>query len=165
MDTTPRGYPAGQIRVSDADRDAAASELGEHFQAGRLTVAELDERAGQALSARTGEDLADLFSDLPAGSAALARTAADPRPGRAAGQPGPAGGRPGPAAGLRRAPWRSRPAMAIALLAVIAAVITVLAGVPGHEHGRWAPWWLLPLAFVLLRRLAWSGRARALEPG
>jgi Domain of unknown function (DUF1707) len=154
MDTTPRGYPAGQIRVSDADRDAAASELGEHFQAGRLTVAELDERAGQALSARTGDDLADLFSDLPAGSAALARTAAGQRPR-------PAAGVAGPAAGLRRAPWRSRPATGIAMLAVIAAVITVLASVPGHEHGRWAPWWLLPLAFVLLRRLAWSGRAQA----
>ena len=28
--------PPGRLRVSDVDRDAAVSELSEHFQAGRL---------------------------------------------------------------------------------------------------------------------------------
>ena len=34
MDTS---FPAGDLRVSDADRDRAVSELSEHFQVGRLT--------------------------------------------------------------------------------------------------------------------------------
>ena len=59
-------YPAAQIRASDADRDAALSELSEHFQAGRLTAAEFDERAGHALAARTWGELRDLLRDLPA---------------------------------------------------------------------------------------------------
>src|ERR1039457_4567527 len=65
MDTSPRASTAGYLRVSDADRDSALAELSEHFQAGRLTAAELDERTGQALSARTWEDLAGLMADLP----------------------------------------------------------------------------------------------------
>ena len=59
-------YPA-DMKASDADRDAALSELSEHFQAGRLTAAEFDERAGQALAARTWGELKDLLRDLPAG--------------------------------------------------------------------------------------------------
>jgi Domain of unknown function (DUF1707) len=40
------------LRVSDADRDAAVSELGEHFQDGRLDRDELEDRTGRALRAR-----------------------------------------------------------------------------------------------------------------
>jgi Domain of unknown function (DUF1707) len=65
MNTTARDYPAGSLRVSDADRDRALSELSEAFQAGRITAGELDQRSGQALSARTGEELAVLVADLP----------------------------------------------------------------------------------------------------
>jgi hypothetical protein len=61
MDT----YPSGNIRVSDADRDRAVAELSEHFQAGRITLAEFDERTDQALHAKTGSDLAVPFKDLP----------------------------------------------------------------------------------------------------
>jgi Domain of unknown function (DUF1707) len=32
------------LRVSDAERDAVVTELGEHFQQGRLDQAECDER-------------------------------------------------------------------------------------------------------------------------
>jgi uncharacterized protein DUF1707 len=63
--------PAGDLRVSDADRDRAISELSEHFQAGRLTADEFDERSGQALQARTGKELAVLFADLPGDRAAV----------------------------------------------------------------------------------------------
>jgi hypothetical protein len=38
------------MRASDADRDAVVSDLSEHFQAGRLTAGELDERTGRALA-------------------------------------------------------------------------------------------------------------------
>ena len=60
-----RNFPPGDIRVSDTDRDAAIAELSEHFQAGRLTQEEFDERSGLALRARTGNDLSELFTDLP----------------------------------------------------------------------------------------------------
>src|SRR5690242_13698626 len=54
------------MRACDADRDAMVADLGEHFQAGRLTAAELDERIGQALTARTMGELGALAADLPA---------------------------------------------------------------------------------------------------
>jgi cytochrome c5 len=65
MNTPARDYPAGSVRVSDADRDQALSELSEAFQAGRITAAELDQRSGQALRARTAEELTALLADLP----------------------------------------------------------------------------------------------------
>ena len=71
MDTVTPAYSAGDLRVSDADRDRAVSELSEHFQAGRLTAGEFDERSGQALQARTGKELAALFADLPRDRAAV----------------------------------------------------------------------------------------------
>ena len=61
------------LRVSDADRDAAISELGEHFQAGRLDPAELEDRTGRALRARIGSDLDELLADLPRRPQAPAR--------------------------------------------------------------------------------------------
>ncbi len=42
MDTPTRDYPPGDLRVSDADRDRALSELSKAFQAGRITADELD---------------------------------------------------------------------------------------------------------------------------
>ena len=65
MNTTARDYPVGSLRVCDADRDRALSQLSEAFQAGRITAGELDQRSGQALSARTGEELTVLLADLP----------------------------------------------------------------------------------------------------
>src|SRR2546430_1328213 len=53
------------MRVSDAERDAVVTELGEHFGQGRLDQAEFDERVTKALSARTGRDLSGLLADLP----------------------------------------------------------------------------------------------------
>jgi Domain of unknown function (DUF1707) len=64
---TDNNLPAA-MRASDADRDAVLSDLSEHFQAGRLTSAELDERTGQALAARTWGELRELLADLPATS-------------------------------------------------------------------------------------------------
>jgi DUF1707 SHOCT-like domain len=54
------------MRASDADRDAVVSDLSGHFQAGRLTAGEFDERTGRALAARTWGELRDLLADLPA---------------------------------------------------------------------------------------------------
>lgn len=52
-------------RLSDADRDAAAALLRDHYEAGRLDQAELDERLAAALAARVSSDLTPLFADLP----------------------------------------------------------------------------------------------------
>ena len=65
MSTATKGYPSGSLRVFDADRDRAIAELSEHYQAGRLTTEELEDRTGRALQAHTTADLAALFTDLP----------------------------------------------------------------------------------------------------
>jgi hypothetical protein len=63
--------PEKSLRVSDAERDVTLKALNEHAAVGRLTLDELEDRAGKALSAKTRGDLAVLTSDLPAMSDAL----------------------------------------------------------------------------------------------
>jgi DUF1707 SHOCT-like domain/Cell wall-active antibiotics response LiaF, C-terminal len=53
-------------RVADSDREGAVAALREHTVAGRLTLAELAERVGSALGARTRADLDRALADLPA---------------------------------------------------------------------------------------------------
>ena len=53
------------MRVGDAERDAAANELREHFASGRLTQDELNERLDRTFAAKTRGDLTGLFADLP----------------------------------------------------------------------------------------------------
>lgn len=78
MDTVIRSFSRDDIRVSDAERDQAVADLSEHFQAGRLTHDEFDDRAGRALQARTGVDLSGLFTDLPSRRAVVPPQAAFP---------------------------------------------------------------------------------------
>jgi Domain of unknown function (DUF1707) len=66
------------VRIGDAERDKAVTELGDHFAAGRLTREEFDTRVDQAMAARFDRDLQPLFFDLP-------RT--QPVPSRPAGPP------------------------------------------------------------------------------
>jgi hypothetical protein len=54
-----------EMRVSDAEREMAASELREHFASGRLDQEELNERLDRAFAAKTRGDLNALFTDLP----------------------------------------------------------------------------------------------------
>jgi hypothetical protein len=65
------------LRVSDAERDATLDALREHAAVGRLNLDELEDRASQALAAKTRGELAALTSDLPA-EAGAARPAAAP---------------------------------------------------------------------------------------
>src|SRR5882757_2906925 len=53
------------MRVSDAEREAAAAELREHFASGRLDQDELDQRLTSVFAAKTRADLNALFTDLP----------------------------------------------------------------------------------------------------
>jgi Domain of unknown function (DUF1707) len=57
--------PAPYVRVGDADRDAAAAALGEHFAQGRLTLDELDARLGATLTATTHGELSQAAWDQP----------------------------------------------------------------------------------------------------
>jgi Domain of unknown function (DUF1707) len=54
------------LRVSDEDRERAASELREHYAAGRLDADELADRLGRVLAARTNAELDAARADLPA---------------------------------------------------------------------------------------------------
>jgi len=149
-----RSYPPGDFRVSDADRDRVVAELGEHFQAGRLTAEELDERSGLALRARTGGDLTALLADLPVSQAPWAGVT-----------PVPGGSDPLPPPGNARLnhgrPPRAIPTIALAVVAVI--VVTALASA-GHAHqGIWAG--VLPIliaAFIVRRIVAGGGGRRRL---
>jgi hypothetical protein len=125
------------MRVSDADRDRALAELSEHFQAGRLTADEHEERMDLALKARTAGDLAALFTDLPR------------NPSTAAGRPSqpavPAASSP---------PARFHPALVVPVI-ILAAVI--LGGiVTGH------PFMIglgpVILALLIVRGLLGGGR-------
>jgi hypothetical protein len=55
----------GDMHVSDADRDAAATRLREHFAAGTLTLEEFQDRLAAAFAATTGRELGRVTADLP----------------------------------------------------------------------------------------------------
>jgi hypothetical protein len=139
MNAETRSYPRGDIRVSDAERDLAVAELSEHFQSGRLTQDEFDDRSARALQARTGADLGGLFTDLPKDETPVpvppgADLLTDPFAGYAYQRP------PG---GL----LVGRAILALIIVAIVAG--GVFGGHPHHPVN-----WLIPvviLGFVLLR--------------
>jgi hypothetical protein len=53
------------VRVGDADREAIAAQLREHYADGRLTLDELNERLDQTFAAKTRADLNIVMRDLP----------------------------------------------------------------------------------------------------
>jgi hypothetical protein len=89
MPPYPPGYPlsgptqAAQLRASDADRDTTVDILCAAVGDGRLTLAELDERVGAALAARTCTQLAALIADLPGRRRAAPAQRLDPADGAA----------------------------------------------------------------------------------
>jgi hypothetical protein len=72
-DATPQPAVVA-VRASDAEREHTVALLRHGFADGRLTQAELEERAAAAYAARTTAELSDLTADLPA-------TEQPPRPG------------------------------------------------------------------------------------
>jgi hypothetical protein len=120
------------MRASDADRDAVVSDLSEHFQAGRLTAEELDERTGRALTARTYAELRELTRDLPA----LRTQPQAPVPGTVD-TPQPSG----------------HPAPLIAALTGIAIAVVVLVAL----HSGFGLIWLLVPALIFARRSCYRG--------
>jgi Domain of unknown function (DUF1707) len=139
MSTATKGHPSGSLRVSDADRDRAIAELSEHYQAGRLSTEEFEDRTGRALQARITADLAALFTDLPRREApmtgATATSAANTAPA---------------------SPAKSWPARVPVAPVTILAVVAVLALLGGHLfHIAWVP----VVAIIVVRVLA-GGRRR-----
>jgi Domain of unknown function (DUF1707) len=53
------------LRIADADREAAAAGLREHFAQGRLTQAEFNQRLDAVFAATTQSQLRALTRDLP----------------------------------------------------------------------------------------------------
>ena len=53
------------LRIGDAERDAATAQLREHFVAGRLTFDELTDRIDAALTAKTQRQIDSVMADLP----------------------------------------------------------------------------------------------------
>lgn len=102
---------ATSLRIGDAERDAAISDLAEHYAAGRLDQEEYDERTDQALSARTDADLGPLFVDLPARGSAQQ---SEERPSRR----------------QARRPLPSLPLPVLPFLVLAVALVAVLPGPP-----------------------------------
>ncbi|MFI9596285.1 DUF1707 domain-containing protein [Nonomuraea sp. NPDC052265] len=65
MTEHPDLAPARPVRPSDEDRDRAARRLQEAAAAGRIELAELDQRLGEIYTARTQGELAYAGRDLP----------------------------------------------------------------------------------------------------
>ena len=155
MTTAPRRFPAGNMRASDADRDRALAELTDHYQAGRISTEEFDDRSGQALQARTGKELADLFADLPEDQP----TWVDPSAAAGwSGQGVPAQLDPRPV--TRSGSGAVTPVVRTAATAAAVAALIFAALLLGHRDGH--PWagLIVPLlvAMLVLRRLTRSRR-------
>jgi Domain of unknown function (DUF1707) len=63
---------ASGLRVGDADREAAAEALREHYAEGRLTLEEFQQRLELVFAAKTDRDLAAITGDLPHAAPPLA---------------------------------------------------------------------------------------------
>lgn len=63
--TPPQLPPGPDRRIGDADREATATALGEHFAQGRLTFEELIARLDAALTATMQSEIAQTTRDLP----------------------------------------------------------------------------------------------------
>lgn len=134
----PRGDRDPQprtVRVGDADREAMADVLRQHYAAGRLDAQEFEERIERCLMAKTFSDLDGLLDDLP--------PLQPPAP-----EPGP----PPPDRGYVLPPWQPAYLIPVAIAFIALAVLT---------HGRlfWLFW---PLFFLFLfgpwGRCGWRAR-------
>jgi hypothetical protein len=156
------------LRVGDADREAIAAQLREHYADGRLTLQELNERLDQTFAARTRADLNVVVRDLPHITRPLAGAAAG-----GAGRTGWQGTQdpawPGPAsrsgwdhsgsAGHGRRAFVFAPMLALLWVALVAGAV-MLFGIGGDKPLALI---LIFAAFALLKRLfrfGTRGRAR-----
>ena len=162
-----------EMRVGDAEREAAAAELREHYASGRLTLDELNERIDKVFAAKTRGDLNVLMTDLP--SKRPSQTAGAPEmigaggpfgtggPFGPSGPFGPGGG--GWNSGPRAAgPVRTAGSVLVMMLAVAALFLVGTLGVVGIGTGRPFGIVLILAAFALLRRLFFGRRSGGCGP-
>jgi hypothetical protein len=147
--------PDPHLRAADADRAAVASVLGEHMAAGRLTLAEYDERVTRAYAAKTYGELAELTADLPAlpgkGGALGTTPVGPPVP---ANRPVPEAARHG--RGSVADAWRAW--LTTGLVVTTIWLITSLAS--GEFHYFWPVWVIGPWGAVLLATSITGGSRR-----
>jgi hypothetical protein len=146
-----------QMRVSDAEREATATELREHYAAGRLTLEELNERLDKAFAAKTRADLNALMADLP--STRMGGTGNGPAGARPADWSTGSGWNDGGA--WRRGPAQTVGALVSTLVMMCAVLLLGTIGVFGISAGRPLGIVLILAALALLRRLLFRRRVRA----
>lgn len=133
------------VRASDADRDATAGALRQHFAEGRLTPEEFDERLSASFAARTHGELADLTADLPSDQARYALpVSSEPAalPVRAH------------TTGVSATVWRAKAASY-----VTACLVCVLLWiVSGQPAGFWPIWVIGPGGIILLGQAIRGGQ-------
>jgi hypothetical protein len=166
------------MRVGDAEREAAAAELREHYASGRLTLDELNERIDKALAATTRGDLNALMTDLPSArpgwssAGATGPGGSSALPGGAPGTGGPFGpsGPFGPGGGgwnsgpRAAGPLRTAGSVFVTMLVVAAVFLVGTLGVFGIGAGRPFGIVLILAAFGLLRRLFFRRRVGGCGP-
>jgi uncharacterized protein DUF1707 len=149
--------PEPHLRAADADRAAVAAQLGEHMAAGRLSVAEYDERLAQAYAARTYGELDALTADLPSprqvGPAAAPATVGGHGAGHGIAHSGNWGGWAGGPS--LRAAWRNWVVVAVIVLSVW--IATSIGS--GDLSYPWPIWVIGPWGAVLTAQTV-TGRRR-----
>ena len=167
-----------EMRVGDAEREAAAAELREHYASGRLSLDELNERVDKAFAAKTRGDLNVLMTDLPsarpgwssAGATGASGGSAQPAGALGAGGPFGDGGPFGPGGGdwnsgpRAAGPLRTAGAVLVTTLVVAALFLVGTLGAFGIGAGRPFGLVLILAAFGLLRRLIFRRRAGGCGP-
>jgi hypothetical protein len=122
--------------VADADRTAAADEMRQHYDSGRLTLDEFEERLAEVHAARTRGDLEHAFRQLP-------RT------------------EPPVSLRLRDRRWSSL-ALQYALINLVCILVWAFSGAQTHDF--WPKWVLLGTLFMYVRRIGRGSRRRRLPP-
>jgi hypothetical protein len=128
------------LRIGDADREAAAASLREHYAQGRLSLEEFNERIDAVFAASTQGDLDRITRDLP-----HVRVPSAPLPGAGIRPAGPGAGYRGSGRGGRRGTG-SRLHMVLSLVSIMA-------------------FWSIVLASLLLLRFPWPGKFSLLFAG
>jgi hypothetical protein len=136
-----------ELRLSDAERDAAAADLGEHYAQGRLTAEEHTERLERIWAARTRGEIAPIFTDLPSPYAAVAPSSMSGAPAA------PAWRSPDRYfnSGLR--PFRRGVPTPIVVVLAVLIFLTVISHLPFLLIGFGVFW------FVVLRHRGWHRRS------
>jgi hypothetical protein len=159
-----------EMRVGNAEREATAAELREHYASGRLTLDELNERLDQVFAAKTRGDLDAPLRDLP--SARPGGTHEGSWPGQSAGNSWNTGAGQGGAgqggagqggAGQGGAGQRAGHAIGAVVAAVVAMSVLVtlgFLGLFGLGTGRPVGIVLILAGIALLRRLLFGRRLR-----